>query len=200
MKKFLPLLVVLGLVVVVALWLVGYYNLFIRLGEEVNTAWSQVENQYQRRFDLIPNLVDTVKGIAQQEQKVFKDVTEARSKVGQMNISPELLNNPEAFSQFQAAQGELSGALSRLLVTVEAYPDLKSNQNFLELQNQLEGTENRIAVERGRFNESAKIYNVKSKGIPGMWLVSLFGLDKEKQLFKSDEGANKAPKIGSFVE
>jgi len=195
MKKYIPLLVVLGVLLVVVLWLVGAYNSFIRLGENVNTAWSQVENQYQRRFDLIPNLVETVKGIATQEQEVFLGVTEARSKVGQMNVDENLLNDPQAFAQFQEAQAELSGALSRLLVTVEAYPQLRSNENFLALQSQLEGTENRIATERMRYNEEARAYNIKSKGIPGAWLVRLFGLDTSKQLFEAAQGADTAPNV-----
>ncbi|MFA7662704.1 MAG: LemA family protein [Patescibacteria group bacterium] len=196
MKK--SILWIVGIIVVVALiamWLFGAYNSFVKVGEEVNTAWSQVENQYQRRYDLIPNLVNTVKGMAEQEKAVFIGVTEARAKVGQMNVTPEVLNNPESFAQFQSAQGELSSALSRLLVAVEAYPEIKSNQNFLDLQAQLEGTENRIATERMRFNDVVKTYNIKAKSIPGVWLVSIFGMDKEKQLFESADGAETAPVV-----
>lgn len=187
--KNLPLWIVLGVVVVLVLWLVGAYNGFVRLGEGVNTAWSQVENQYQRRFDLIPNLVETVKGIAQQEQAVFLGVTQARAQVGQLTVTPEILNNPQLFSQFQAAQDSLSSALSRLLAVVENYPQIKSNENFLALQNQLEGTENRIATERMRFNETVQAYNIRAKGIPGRWLVGVFGFDSAKVLFKAVEGA-----------
>ena len=195
MKKYAGLFIGLGILLVIVLWLVGAYNGFIRLGEDTNTAWAQVENQYQRRFDLIPNLVETVKGIASQEQSVFLGVAEARAKVGQMNITPETLSDPDAFAAFQGAQGELSGALSRLLVAVEAYPEIKSNENFLALQGQLEGTENRIATERMRYNDSAKIYNIRAKGIPGVFLVSIFGLDKEKQLFDATAGADQAPSV-----
>lgn len=177
--------IVLGVVVVLALWLASSYNGFIRLGENVNTAWAQVENQYQRRYDLIPNLVETVKGIANQEARVFQGVADARSSVGKLAATPELLQDPEAFAAFQQAQDGLGSALSRLLATVENYPDLKSSENFLALQSQLEGTENRIAVERQRFNETARAYNIRSKGIPGRWLVGLFGLDAERQLFQA---------------
>lgn len=185
----LPLWIVLGVVVVLVLWLVGAYNGFIRLGEGVNTAWSQVENQYQRRFDLVPNLVETVKGIAQQEQTVFLGVTQARAQVGQLTVTPETLSDPQLFSKFQAAQDSLSSALSRLLAVAENYPQIKSNENFLALQDQLEGTENRIATERMRYNESVQSYNVRAKAIPGRWLVGIFGLPGERQLFKAVEGA-----------
>jgi LemA protein len=194
-KNKIILLVIAGAVLLVLLWLGGSYNSFIKLGEETTAAWAQVENQYQRRFDLIPNLVETVKGIANQEKQVFLGVTEARAKVGQLAMTKDVLNDPEAFVKFQELQGELSTALSRLLATVENYPSLKSNENFLALQDQLEGTENRVAVERMRFNEAAKTYNIKAKSIPGVWLVSIFGLDKTKALFESAEGAETAPKV-----
>lgn len=184
-----------GILVVIVMWLVGTYNSFVGLNEDVSTAWAQVENQYQRRYDLVPNLVATVQGIAKQEQAVFVGVAEARAKVGQLTVTPEVLSNPQLFQQFQAAQGELSSALSRLLVAVEAYPTLKSNENFLALQTQLEGTENRIATERMRYNEVVRTYNVRAKGIPGVFFVSLFGFDKERQLFEAAEGANTAPKV-----
>ena len=194
-KKWIPWIVVLGVVILVVFWLVGTFNTFIRLGENVETSWAQVENQYQRRFDLIPNLVSTVQGIANQEKSVFLGVTEARAKVGQFAVTPEVLNDPAAFAQFQSVQGDLSSALSRLLLTVENYPNLKSNENFLALQSQLEGTENRIAVERKRFNEESRAYNIKSKGIPGRWLVGMFGLDASKQLFDAVAGSDTAPKV-----
>lgn len=187
--KNLQLWVVLGVLLLLVLWLVGAYNGFVRLNEGVNTAWSQVENQYQRRFDLVPNLVETVKGIAQQERAVFLGVTEARARVGQLTVTPELLSNPQAFAQFEAAQDSLSSALSRLLAVAENYPQIKSNENFLALQSQLEGTENRIATERMRFNESVQAYNIRAKGIPGRWLVGVFGFPGERQLFKAVEGA-----------
>ncbi len=185
----------LGVIVVIALWLVGAYNSFIRLGEDVNTQLSQVESQYQRRYDLIPNLVETVKGFASHETELFQGVAEARARVGQIKMTPELLKDPEAFNQFQQAQGELSTFLGRLMAVSESYPELKSDQNFLALQKQLEGTENRIATERMRYNELVKKYNIKAKGIPGRWLVGLFGLDPEKPLFKADQGAEKAPEV-----
>jgi len=177
MKKYVPFVVIGVILLVVIGWLVNVYNSFVVLNEDVTTQWAQVENQYQRRYDLIPNLVKTVEGIAKQEQAVFLGVAEARSKVGQIQITPEMLSNPKAFEAFQNAQDGLSSALSRLLVAVEAYPELKSNENFLALQTQLEGTENRIAVERTRFNDVVKVYNIKAKGIPGAWFVRLFGFD-----------------------
>ncbi len=184
-----------GILVVIVMWLVGTYNSFVRLDENVSTAWGQVENQYQRRMDLIPNIVSTVQGAANYEKSTLRDVIEARAKATQVTLSPELLSNPEAFQQFQQSQGELSGALSRLLVSFEAYPDLKANQNFLALQTELEGTENRISTERMRFNEVVRSYNIKAKGIPGVFFVSLFGFDRERQLFSATEGANTPPKV-----
>lgn len=187
--------IVIAIVVVIALWLVGAYNNFVGLQENVNTAWAQVENQYQRRVDLIPNLVKTVQGIATQEQEVFLGVAEARSKVGGFNFSSDDLGDSAKFAQFQELQGGLSSAIARLLVTVENYPVLKSNENFLALQSQLEGTENRISVERKRFNEDVRAYNVRAKGIPGKWLASVFGFDAEKALFAADEGADEVPEV-----
>ncbi len=184
-----------GILVAIVLWLVGTYNGFVNLNENVSTAWAQVENQYQRRYDLVPNLVATVQGIAKQEQAVFQGVADARSKVGTLTVTPEVLANPELFQKFQQAQGELSSALSRLIAVSENYPVLKSNENFLALQTQLEGTENRIATERMRYNDVVRAYNVKAKGIPGVFFVSLFGFDKERQLFAATEGANQAPKV-----
>src|SRR5262245_5850372 len=134
--------------ILILVWAAGKYNGLVRGEESVKSAWSQVENVYQRRLDLIPNLVATVKGVAEFEKSTYTAVTEARAKVGQIKVSPEMLNDPNAFAQFQRAQGELGSALSRLLVVAENYPQLKANQNFLDLQSQLEGTENRIAVER----------------------------------------------------
>ena len=154
--------VVIGLIVVgvlVALvigWGVGINNQLVQQEQNVNEKWAQVQNVYQRRADLIPNLVETVKGFAKQEQTVLTDVTRARASASSIQLTPEALNDPKALERFQAAQSQLSGALSRLLVTVERYPELKSNQNFLALQGQLEGTENRIAVERRRFNEAVR--------------------------------------------
>src|SRR5438034_7868868 len=148
------LVVVVGLVI----WAVGINNQLVTIDQQVNASWAQVQNQYQRRADLVPNLVETVKGFAAQERGVLEAVTQARSRASGVQLTPEALNDPKAMERFQQAQQQLSGALSRLLVTVERYPELKSNQNFLALQSQLEGTENRIAVERKRFNDSVRQY------------------------------------------
>jgi LemA protein len=153
-----------------------------------------VENQYQRRLELIPNLVETVKGFAKQETSVLTQVTEMRARVGQMNVSKEVLDDPDALRKFQEAQSALSSALSRLLAVQEAYPDLKSNQNFLALQSQLEGTENRIAVERKRFIESVQGYNTRIRRMPTSIVASLAGF-KEKATFTAAAGADKAPEV-----
>jgi LemA protein len=175
-------------------WGISSYNNMVSLDQTVIQQWSQVENQYQRRADLIPNLVNTVKGYADFEKEVLTKVTEARSKVSQFNITPELLNDPQAFAKFQSLQGELSGALSRLLVTVENYPQLKANENFLQLQAQLEGTENRISVERKKFNEVVQSYNTTIKRFPASMLAGMFGFG-EKQYFKAIQGAETPPKV-----
>lgn len=172
---------------------IGKYNAMVTLEEGVDAAWSQVENVYQRRADLIPNLVATVKGYAEHEQETFTAVTEARSKVGSINMAG-LANNPAALQQFQQAQGQLSSALSRLMVVVEKYPELKANQNFLDLQTQLEGTENRIAVERNRFNKAAQGYNTIIRRFPGSIYAGLFGFDR-KAYFEADAGAEIAPQV-----
>jgi LemA protein len=151
------------------------YNRFQSLDEQVKSAWSEVLNQYQRRADLVPNLVNTVKGYAAQEQRVLIAVTEARSKVGSIQATPELINDPEAFAKFQAAQRELSGALSRLMVVAENYPQLKSDANFRDLQAQLEGTENRIAVARNRYIQAVQEYNVAVRRFPTNLTARLFG-------------------------
>jgi LemA protein len=164
--------------------------------EQVKAAWSQVENQYQRRADLVPNLVETVKGYAKQEKDVLTEVTEARSRVAQMQIPKDILTNHEAFQQFQKNQAALSGALSRLLVTVERYPDLKSNQNFLTLQSQLEGTENRIAVARRDYIQAVQRYNTELRTIPGRWWASMLYPDaRVKENFTATEGAEKVPQV-----
>ncbi len=175
-------------------WGVKTYNNLITINEEVNQSWSQVENQYQRRADLIPNLVNTVKGYADFERGVLTDVTEARAKVSQFNITKEVLNDPQAFQKFEQLQGNLSGALSRLLVTVENYPNLKANENFLQLQAQLEGTENRISVERRKFNLVVQNYNTTIKRFPAAFFASIFGFN-EKSYFKSTVGAETPPKV-----
>ena len=187
--------VVILFIIIVISTLVGSYNNMVKLDEGVKEKWSQVENVYQRRYDLIPNLVETVKGYAKHEQETFITVTEARAKAGgTFNISEQVLNDPAMFAKFQQAQAGLSSALQRLMVVVEKYPDLKANQNFLALQDQLEGTENRIAVERKRFNEAARYYNTYIKQFPKMILANMFGF-REKQYFKSAEGAEEAPKV-----
>lgn len=174
---------------------IGMYNNMVKLDEGVKESWSQVENVYQRRYDLIPNLVNTVKGYAAHEKETFTAVTEARAKAGgTFNISEEVLNDPAMFQKFQQAQSSLGGALQRLMVVMEKYPDLKANQNFLALQDQLEGTENRIAVERRRFNEAARYYNTYIKMFPKVILANMFGFN-EKQYFKSTEGAEESPKV-----
>jgi LemA protein len=171
------------------------YNQMVTLDEEVNASWGQVQNVYQRRMDLIPNLVATVKGYASHESETLTAVTEARSKVGGvMNISDEVLQDPEAFERFQQAQGELSGALQRLMVVSEQYPDLKANQNFLALQDQLEGTENRITVERKRFNEAVAAYNKYIRRFPQTLVANKFGFEK-KAYFEASESAQSAPQV-----
>ena len=162
-------------------------------GEEVSGQWANVENAYQRRADLIPNLVNTVRGYADFEQETLTKVIEARAKATQTTIDPSNLT-PESIAQFQEAQGQLGGALSRLLVTVERYPELKANTNFLELQSQLEGTENRIAVERRKFNEMVKGYNKYVKTFPNMIVAGMFGFD-EKGYFESAQGADEVPVV-----
>jgi LemA protein len=185
---------ILLVIAIMVLWGINAYNNLVTLNEAVNQSWSQVQNQYQRRADLIPNLVNTVKGYANFERGVLTDVTEARAKVSQMNVTPEVLNDPQSFQKFQQLQGQLSGALSRLLVTVENYPDLKANENFLQLQAQLEGTENRIAVERRRFNETVQSYNTTIKRFPNSTFAAVFGF-QQKQYFQATPGAETPPKV-----
>ena len=169
------------------------YNRMVELDEAVTRQWAQVENAYQRRADLIPNLVETVKGYANFEQETLTAVIEARSKATGINVDPSNLST-ESIQQFQAAQDQLSGALSRLMVVVERYPDLKANQNFLELQAQLEGTENRIAFERMKFNESTGDYNTYIRRFPRNIIANIFGFDR-KEYFQSREGADQAPQV-----
>ncbi len=191
-------LVVVGVIVVfvvgIAMWGIGVYNGLVSQDEAVQSGWSQVENQYQRRAELIPNLVETVRGFASQEKEVLLGVTEARAKVSQITVTKDVLEDPQAFAKFQAAQDQFSSAISRLLVVSENYPQLKSNENFLALQNQLEGTENRIAVERRNYNLVVQTYNTSIRRFPGS-LVAGFGGFKEKQYFKAKEGADTAPQV-----
>ena len=196
-KSFLTLIVlfvVLGLIVLIGFLASIYtYNKMVQYDENVTNAWSQVENQYQRRADLIPNIVNTVKGYADFEKETLTQVIEARAKATSVNISAENLNE-QTLNQFQQAQDGLSSALSRLMVVVEKYPDLKANQNFLELQAQLEGTENRIANERMKFNETTKAYNVYIRKFPANFFANIYGFD-QKPYFKAAEGADKAPEV-----
>ncbi len=173
----------------------NYYNTFVTLEENVNQAWAQVENVYQRRADLIPNLVEVVKGYAAHEKETLQAVVEARSKVGgQINVGPEVLNNPQAFARFQQAQDALSSALQRLMVVVERYPDLKADQRFADLQAQLEGTENRIAVERRRFNQAVQAYNTAIRKFPANIIARMFGFTP-KAYFKAQAGADQVPQV-----
>jgi LemA protein len=193
------LIVVGGLVVVVlivAMSLAGTYNRLVSLDQAVQSQWAQVESVYQRRADLIPNLVSTVKGAANFEKSTYVAVAEARSKVGQLNLGSGVPNDPAAFAKFTAAQDSLSSALSRLLVVVERYPDLKASQNFADLQAQLEGTENRIAVERMRFNKAAQTFNTTRDSFPTNFVAGLFGSRfNEKAYFKSQSGSENAPQV-----
>ncbi len=171
----------------------GSFNNMVSYDETVITAWSNVENVYQRRADLIPNLVSTVKGYAANEKETLTEVLEARAKATSVSIDPANLN-AAAIQQFQQAQAGLSSALSKLMVVVERYPDLKANQNFLELQAQLEGTENRIAVERRRFNESVKVYNTYIRSFPKNMVAGMYGFERKDQ-FVADEGADNVPEV-----
>jgi LemA protein len=188
-----------GLAAVAVLLLSGCgYNAMQGQDEQVKSAWSEVINQYQRRADLIPNLVNTVKGYAAQEQQVLLGVTQARAKVGSLQVTPELVNNPEAFAKFQAAQGELSGALSRLMVVAENYPQLKSDQNFRDLQAQLEGTENRITVARNRYIQAVQNYNVTVRSFPSNLTAMAFGYKSKPNFTVENEAAISKPPTVDF--
>ncbi len=183
-------------IVAIALFGIGSYNKLVKLDQDVKSGWAQVENVYQRRSDLIPNLVETVKGAANFEKETYTAVTEARAKAGQTKIDASQLNDPAAFAKFQQAQDQLGGALSRLLVTVEKYPELKATANFQELQSQLEGTENRITVERQRFNDAANAFNKKRNTFPTVLIAGFFGSKfAEKAYFKAVAGSDVAPKV-----
>jgi len=171
----------------------GSYNNMVNKQETVGSGWAQVENVYQRRSDLIPNLVSTVKGVANFEQKTLTDVISARASATQIKVDASTLS-PDQISKFQASQGQLSQALGRLMVVSEQYPQLRATENFKELQSQLEGTENRIAVERGRFNEVVKDYNSYIRKFPQVLYAGIFGFDK-KGYFEAEAGADKAPKV-----
>lgn len=187
------------LAVIVVILLIGYssiknsYNSMVTMQEGVTAQWSQVENVYQRRADLIPNLVNTVKGYANFEKETLTDVINARAKATSVTVDPSKLD-AQSLQNFQNAQAGLSSALGRLMVVVEKYPDLKANQNFMDLQAQLEGTENRIAVERRKFNETAQAYNTSIRTFPRNILAGMFGFEK-KAYFQADQGAEKAPQV-----
>ena len=194
MKKGLVTLIVVGAVVLAGFfWVKNVYNRMVVSDENVQAAWAQVENVYQRRADLIPNLVATVKGYAEHESATLENVTAARAKATQITVSPEDLTE-ESIARFNEAQGELSSAIGRLLMVTENYPDLKANQNFLDLQAQLEGTENRITTERMKFNEAAKQFNTEIRRFPDNIVASMFGLEK-KGYFEAQAGAETAPKV-----
>src|SRR5690625_3723131 len=183
-----------GLLALLVIYGISINNGLVEKQESVNQSWAQVENQYQRRADLIPNLVNTVKGAADFEQETLTDVIEARSKATSIQLSADDLENPQMMEQFQQAQQQLSGALSRLMVTVERYPELKANQNFRDLQTQLEGTENRITTERQRFNESVQSYNTDIRQFPTSLFAGVLGFDG-KAYFEADEGAEEVPEV-----
>jgi len=194
MKKiWIILAVVVVIVLIIYSSFKGSYNTMVTMDESVTASWAQVENVYQRRADLIPNLVNTVKGYASHEKGTLEAVIEARSKATSVNIDPSNMD-AQQLEQFQEAQAGLSSALSRLMVVVEQYPDLKANQNFLDLQAQLEGTENRIAVERRKFNETARSFNTYIRKFPKNLYASMFGFEK-KAYFEAEKGAEKAPEV-----
>ena len=195
MKKgcLIAVIAVVVVVVLVGVWAAGSRNSFVTKEEGVASAWSQVENVYQRRADLIPNLVETVKGYATHEQTTLEGVVNARAKATQITVDPDKID-AASLRRYQEAQGELGAALGRLLAVSENYPDLKANENFLQLQAQLEGTENRIAVERKKFNEVVREYNVSVRRFPGNIVASMFGFET-KPYFEADESAHQAPKV-----
>ena len=187
------MVVILFLAIAIGGWMKASYNEMVKLDEGVSTAWSNVQSQYQRRADLIPNLVNTVKGYAAHEKETLEGVIAARSKATQMTIDPSNLTE-ENMKKFQQAQGELSSALGKLLMVQERYPELKANENFSELQAQLEGTENRIAVERNNFNKVVEEYNLKVRSFPNNILAGIFGFEK-KSKFEAEAGSEKAPEV-----
>ncbi|MEG1580675.1 MAG: LemA family protein [Bacteroidaceae bacterium] len=191
MKK--TTIAIIAAVVIVLVWVVSSYNGMVSKKEEVTTSWSNVETQYQRRSDLIPNLVNTVKGYATHEKGTLEGVVTARAKATQITVDPENLT-PEKIQQYQKAQGEIGAALGKLLAITENYPDLKANQNFSELQAQLEGTENRISESRRLYNGTVKDYNISIRRFPGNIIANIFGFDKETQ-FEAEAGSEKAPTV-----
>jgi LemA protein len=192
-KKFIPIIIVAAVVVILVAWAVGAYNGLVIKDENCSKQWSKVESQYQRRMDLIPNLVNTVKGYASHEEATLLKVIEARNQASQVKIDAENMTQ-EQLNNFQQSQENLSTAIRGLNIVVEQYPDLKANQNFLELQSQLEGTENRIAVERQRYSDVVNEYNTSVRRFPNSIFASMFGFDK-KPYFESQTGAENAPKV-----
>ncbi|MEE1271738.1 MAG: LemA family protein [Bacteroidales bacterium] len=192
-KKFIPIIIVAAIVVILVAWAVGAYNGLVIKDENCSKQWSKVESQYQRRMDLIPNLVNTVKGYASHEEATLLKVIEARNQASQVKIDAENMTQ-EQLNNFQQSQENLSTAIRGLNIVVEQYPDLKANQNFLELQSQLEGTENRIAVERQRYSDVVNEYNTSVRRFPNSIFASMFGFDK-KPYFESQTGAENAPKV-----
>lgn len=190
LKKLIPV----GVIVLIILWGININNTLVNKQENVKESWAKVESQYQRRADLIPNLVATVKGAANFEKSTLTAVTEARSRATSIQIDPNKLDNPQALKNFQQAQSQLSGALSRLLVTVERYPDLKANQNFQDLQVQLEGTENRITVQRNRYNQAARDYNTTILHFPTNLIAGMLGY-RQVSYFQAEKGSQEAPKV-----
>ena len=194
MKKSLIALLIIGVLVLGSVFkLKNSYNTMVSMDESVSAQWAQVENVYQRRLDLIPNLVNTVKGYATHEKETLEGVIEARAKATQVTVDPSKLD-AASIKNFQETQAGLSSALGRLMVVMEQYPDLKANQNFRDLQAQLEGTENRIAVERGRFNDSARNFNAYIRKFPQVFIANLFDFEK-KAYFEAEKGASKAPEV-----
>ena len=185
--------IIIAVVAVIVIWVISAYNGMVQLDESVNTAWSQVENQYQRRADLIPNLVNTVKGYAEHESTTLEAVVAARNTASSIKIDPSKMT-PEQFAEYQKAQNEVGGAIGRLLAVAESYPDLKANQNFLELQEQLEGTENRIQYARREYNEGVQVYNTMVRRFPNNIIANIFGFDKMSK-FGAAEGADVAPTV-----
>lgn len=183
--------IIIAVVAVIVVWIFSSYNGMITMEESVNSAWSQVENQYQRRMDLVPNLVNTVKGYAAHEEGTLTAVVEARAKATNLTVD---INDAESLAKYQKTQGELSKAMSRLMMITENYPDLKANQNFLQLQAQLEGTENRISTERKRFNEAVQSFNTKIRRFPNSLIAGIFGF-AQKPYFEADQAASVAPTV-----
>ncbi|WP_347374130.1 LemA family protein [Aequorivita sp. Q41] len=193
MKKWLPIIIILGIILLIGAYLAKVNNKLVVLDEKATAQWANVESSYQRRADLIPNIVSTAKGYAEFEQETLIQVTEARSKATSINIDPSNIT-PEQLAQFQQAQAGVTSALSRLLAVFERYPDLKANENFKELINELERTENRINVERNRFNEEARLFNTEINQFPTKFIAGIIGFH-EKAYFKADEGSENAPKV-----